>query len=226
MDMEVRVARAEQGLQQGSFTRQAQDKTLYELAKRGIDLAGALTALLLLSPLLGLCALSIKLDSAGPVFFRQPRRGRRGRIFSMLKFRTMVDGAAGMQGQLAHLNEVDGPVFKIREDPRLTRVGKFLRRYSIDELPQLVNIVKGEMSLVGPRPLPVEEVDMSDPVQIERLSVSPGLTCYWQINGRSDVSFDEWMRMDLEYIRRRSVAEDLKIIVRTLPAVCKGDGAY
>lgn len=226
MDTKARAAHREQGLSHPERTAVRSDRWVYELAKRGIDVLSAAAGLLLLSPLLAVSALGIKMDSPGPVFFKQARRGRNGRIFHMWKLRTMVDGAAGMRDTLAGRNEVDGPVFKIKDDPRLTRTGAFLRHYSIDELPQLINVLKGEMSLVGPRPLPVSEVDMSNPVQIRRLSVTPGLSCYWQVNGRSDVSFDEWMSMDLDYIEKRSLLEDLKVIALTVPAVFRGDGAY
>jgi lipopolysaccharide/colanic/teichoic acid biosynthesis glycosyltransferase len=226
MDTKARAAHHVRGLSHAEGTALTGEKRLYELTKRGIDILSAAAGLILLSPLFCLCAIGIKLDSRGPVFFKQARRGRGGRIFKMLKLRTMVDGAAALRDSLAGQNEVDGPVFKIKDDPRLTKMGAFLRHYSIDELPQLVNVLKGEMSLVGPRPLPVDEVDMGDPVQIRRLSVPPGLSCYWQINGRSDVSFDEWMDLDLEYIANRSLLEDLKIVALTIPAVFKGDGAY
>lgn len=226
METKARAAPPDQGLSQAKVTAVGSEKWLYEVGKRGMDVASAVGGLLLLSPLLTLCALGIKLDSRGPVFFKQARRGRNGRTFQMWKFRTMVDGAARMRDTLADHNEVDGPVFKIKEDPRLTKVGRFLRHFSIDELPQLMNVLKGDMSLVGPRPLPVAEVDMSDPIQIRRLSVPPGLSCYWQINGRSDVSFDEWMELDLDYIERRSLLEDLRIVALTIPAVFRGDGAY
>jgi exopolysaccharide biosynthesis polyprenyl glycosylphosphotransferase len=197
------------------------------VAKRWIDLCGGAMLLLVLTPILLIVALLIKLDSPGPVFFRQERIGLYKRRFHLVKFRTMVNGADRQQQALEHLNEAAGPVFKIKEDPRVTRVGKFLRRFSIDELPQLLNVLKGEMSLVGPRPLPVRDVErIAVQWHKRRLSMKPGLTCLWQVNGRSNVSFDHWVHMDLEYIDRWSLGLDLKILVKTIPAVLKGAGAY
>jgi exopolysaccharide biosynthesis polyprenyl glycosylphosphotransferase len=197
------------------------------VAKRLIDflLSGAL--LLVLAPLFAAVAAVIRLESPGPVFFSQVRVGYNKRRFKMLKFRTMVDGSECQQEHLEDLNEADGPVFKIKNDPRITRVGKFLRRFSIDELPQLINVLKGDMSLVGPRPLPVRDVERID-VQWHkrRFSIRPGITCLWQVNGRSDIGFDEWVRLDLEYIDKWSLGLDLKILMLTLPAVFRGPGAY
>lgn len=195
--------------------------------KRLIDIWGSLMLLLATSPLLLLVALLIKLDSPGPVLFSQERVGLNKRRFKLLKFRTMVSGADRQQQQLESLNEADGPVFKIKSDPRITRLGRFLRRFSIDELPQLFNVLKGEMSLVGPRPLPVRDVER---IVIQwhkrRFSMKPGLTCLWQVNGRSDVSFDHWVGMDLSYIDTWSLGLDLKILLKTIPTVLKGAGAY
>jgi exopolysaccharide biosynthesis polyprenyl glycosylphosphotransferase len=197
------------------------------VAKRWIDLCGSVILLFVLSPILLIVAALIKLDSPGPVFFRQERVGLYKRRFRLIKFRTMVDGADRQQQVLEHLNEAAGPVFKIREDPRITRLGKFLRRFSIDELPQLLNVLKGEMSLVGPRPLPVRDVErIAVQWHKRRLSMKPGLTCLWQVNGRSNVSFDHWVLMDLAYIDKWSLALDLKILLKTIPAVLKGAGAY
>jgi exopolysaccharide biosynthesis polyprenyl glycosylphosphotransferase len=197
------------------------------LAKRFIDVCGSTLLLTVLAPLFVGVALLIKLDSSGPVFFVQERVGLNGRRFKLFKFRTMVVGADQQQQALERLNEAAGPVFKIKSDPRITRVGRFLRRYSIDELPQLFNVLKGEMSLVGPRPLPVRDVERIDARgHKRRLSVKPGVTCLWQVNGRSNVSFNEWVRMDLEYIDKWSLGLDLKILLKTIPAVLKGSGAY
>jgi exopolysaccharide biosynthesis polyprenyl glycosylphosphotransferase len=197
------------------------------VAKRWIDLCGSAMFLLVLAPILLIVAALIKLDSPGPIFFRQERVGLYKRRFRLIKFRTMVDGADRQQQALEHLNEAAGPVFKIKADPRITRVGKFLRRFSIDELPQLFNVLKGEMSLVGPRPLPVRDVErITFQWHKRRLSMKPGLTCLWQVNGRSSVSFDHWVHMDLEYIDRWSLGLDLKILLKTIPAVLKGAGAY
>jgi exopolysaccharide biosynthesis polyprenyl glycosylphosphotransferase len=197
------------------------------LAKRLIDLCGSAVLLLAMAPVFIIITMLIKLDSPGPVFFRQERIGLNKRRFRLFKFRTMIEGADKQQQTLESLNEANGPVFKIKDDPRITRIGKFLRRFSIDELPQLINVFQGEMSLVGPRPLPVRDIERID-VQWHkrRLSVKPGLTCLWQVNGRSDVSFDHWVRMDLEYIDKWSLGLDLKILMRTIPAVLKGSGAY
>jgi exopolysaccharide biosynthesis polyprenyl glycosylphosphotransferase len=197
------------------------------LAKRLLDICGSTGLLLAMAPIFGIIALLIKLDSPGPVFFRQERVGLNKRRFRLFKFRTMVEGAEIQQHILESLNEADGPVFKIKADPRITRLGKFLRRYSIDELPQLINVLKGEMSLVGPRPLPVRDIErIGAQWHKRRLSVKPGVTCLWQVNGRSEVGFNEWVRMDLEYIDQWTLGLDLKILIKTIPAVLKGSGAY
>lgn len=194
--------------------------------KRLIDLAAAAAGLLLLSPVIALIAVAIKLDSPGPVIYRSKRVGEGGRIFRFFKFRSMVQNAEALRASLAHLNEVEGPVFKIQRDPRATRVGAWLRRTSIDELPQLWNVLIGDMSLVGPRPPIPEEVVQYEPWQVRRLSVRPGITCLWQVSGRSGVSFDEWMRMDMEYVDTRSFRTDLSILLRTIPAVLSRRGAF
>jgi exopolysaccharide biosynthesis polyprenyl glycosylphosphotransferase len=196
------------------------------LAKRLIDVVLAGTALVVLAPLLAITALAIKLDSKGPVLFIQPRVGRHKRTFRLMKFRTMCADAELRQASLEMLNEARGPVFKIATDPRVTRVGRWLRRTSIDELPQLWNVLWGDMSLVGPRPLPLRDVRrFHQAVQRKRFSVKPGLTCLWQISGRSTLSFDEWLRLDLWYIDHWSLTLDLKLILRTVPAVIRGTGA-
>jgi exopolysaccharide biosynthesis polyprenyl glycosylphosphotransferase len=197
------------------------------LTKRLIDIVGSAILLLMLAPLFLLVALVIKLDSAGPVFFSQERIGLNKRRFRILKFRTMIEGAEKRQAELEEQNEARGPVFKIKNDPRMTRVGRFLRRFSIDELPQLVNVLRGEMSLVGPRPLPVRDVERIDvAAQKRRFSIKPGLTCLWQVNGRSDIGFDEWVRLDLQYIDHWSLGLDMLILLKTIPAVFRGPGAY
>src|SRR6185503_1864944 len=195
-------------------------------AKRVIDFVGSLALLLLLLPLFLLVALAIRLESAGPIFFVQERMGYNKRRFRMIKFRTMaVDAEARMQ-EIEHLNEKDGPVFKIRNDPRMTRVGRILRKLSIDELPQLINVLFGDMSLVGPRPLPMRDVmGLEVAWQKRRFSVKPGLTCLWQVSGRSHLSFEQWMQLDLEYIDRWSLALDCKILLRTIPAIISAEGA-
>jgi exopolysaccharide biosynthesis polyprenyl glycosylphosphotransferase len=197
------------------------------MAKQVIDFVGALVLLVIASPLLIGCALVIRFSSKGPVLFRQQRAGLNGQPFNMLKFRSMVTNAEQLKQELAQLNEMSGPVFKVTNDPRVTRVGRFIRKWSIDELPQLINILRGDMSLVGPRPLPVDEVDrFDDRAHRRRLSVKPGLTCLWQVAGRNDVrDFHEWVRLDLEYIDNWSIWLDLKILVRTIPVVLTGAGA-
>jgi exopolysaccharide biosynthesis polyprenyl glycosylphosphotransferase len=197
------------------------------VAKQVIDVFGAAVLLFLFMPLLLTVGLWIKISSPGPVLFRQQRSGLNGRPFTMLKFRSMVSDAEQLKQELAALNEMSGPVFKLTDDPRVTPVGRFLRRYSIDELPQLFNVLRGEMSLVGPRPLPVDEVKRFDDLSHRRrLSVRPGLTCLWQVSGRNNVTdFKDWVRLDLEYIDNWSLWLDLKILVRTVPVVFLGTGA-
>ena len=174
-----------------------------------------------------LIALLIKLTSAGPVMFRQQRSGLNGAPFSIYKFRTMTTNAEQLKHELAAMNEMSGPVFKVTNDPRVTPLGKILRKYSLDELPQLFNVLRGEMSLVGPRPLPVDEVKrFNDLAHRRRLSVKPGLTCLWQVSGRNKISdFRDWVRLDLQYIDNWSIWLDLAILLRTIPAVLLGTGA-
>ena len=194
--------------------------------KRLLDLAGASVAMLLALPVLALAALAIRLDSPGPVFHRAVRVGRNGRKFTFLKLRSMRVGAEELRGLLIHRNIVQGPAFKLQDDPRVTRVGRFLRRASLDELPQLLHVLQGHMSLVGPRPPFPEEVERYEPWMLRRLSVKPGLTCLWQVRGRSDLPFEEWMRLDLEYADGVSLGLDLRILLLTIPAVLTGRGAY
>ena len=193
--------------------------------KRVMDIGVSAAVLVLASPVMMVTALAIKLTSAGPVFFQQERSGRQGRRFTMFKFRSMVVDAEKRKKELAHLNEMSGPVFKISRDPRVTRVGQFIRKTSIDELPQLFNILRGDMSLVGPRPPLPSEVNQYQPWQRRRLSVKPGLTGLWQVSGRNNVDFEEWMAMDLRYIDDWSLWLDMKIILRTVPAVLFRAGA-
>ncbi len=194
-------------------------------AKRMIDLAGAALLLLLTAPLCGLIAALIKLSSSGEVLFKQTRCGLNGRLFTLYKFRTMVENAEARRGELLHLNEMNGPVFKLRRDPRVTALGRLLRRFSLDELPQFVNVLKGDMSLVGPRPPIPAEVAQYERWQRRRLSMKPGLTCLWQISGRNEVDFDRWMELDLEYIDTWSPSLDFKILLKTIPVVLSGRGA-
>ncbi len=193
--------------------------------KRAIDIALSVIMLLIASPLFIASMIAVRLTSKGPVFFRQQRCGLNGRRFNLLKFRTMVIDADEKKARLQHLNEVSGPVFKMRNDPRVTFAGRFLRRYSLDELPQFINVLKGDMSVVGPRPPLPLEVEKYDIWQRRRLSVKPGITCLWQVNGRNSVSFDEWMRLDLEYIDNWSWGLDMKIVLKTIPAVFRGTGS-
>jgi len=192
-----------------------------------LDFVAALFLLILGMPFFLLIALLIRVTSPGPVLFRQQRSGLNGRAFTLYKFRTMVTNAEQLKHELAAMNEMSGPVFKVSKDPRVTRIGRFLRKFSIDELPQLYNVLRGEMSLVGPRPLPVDEVrKFDDLAHRRRLSVKPGLTCLWQISGRNEVSdFRDWVRLDLEYIDNWSFWLDLKILCRTIPVVLTGAGA-
>ena len=197
------------------------------IAKQLMDFTGALFLLIALSWLFVILAILIKLTSPGPVFFRQQRSGLNGSPFTIYKFRTMGTNAEQLKHELEAMNEMSGPVFKVTNDPRITPIGKFLRKYSLDELPQLYNVLRTEMSLVGPRPLPVDEVKRFDNLaHRRRLSVKPGLPCLWQISGRNQITdFKEWVRLDLEYIDNWSLWLDLKILVRTIPAVLIGTGA-
>jgi exopolysaccharide biosynthesis polyprenyl glycosylphosphotransferase len=196
------------------------------LVKRMLDLAISFVLLVLLAPLFIVVSVLIKLTSEGPVFFLQQRVGVNKRRFLIYKFRTMVPHAEKMLAELEALNEVSGPVFKIKNDPRLTPIGKILRRTSIDELPQLINVLRGEMSLVGPRPMAVRDFEgFSEDWQRRRFSIRPGITCLWQVNGRSSIPFRQWMELDMQYIEQWSLWLDLKILARTIPAVLKGAGA-
>ncbi len=201
-------------------------KRLYWIGRRIQDIMFSTIALLVLWPLILICAILIVIDSpgAGP-FFVQDRVGRNGKIFRFIKLRTMKPGAESMLDSLLDQNEMEGPVFKIKNDPRITRVGKILRKTSIDELPQLFNVLKGDMSIVGPRPAIPREVEQYTAYQLQRLYVTPGLTCYWQIQPRrNDLSFDEWVELDLKYIRERSFVTDWKIIFKTFGAVLGMNG--
>jgi len=208
--------------------RSAPEASWQGVFKQALDLAVAFAMLAVLTPLVLIpVAIAIRLTSPGPVLFRQKRCGLNGRPFTMLKFRSMVSNAEQRKHELAALNEMGGPVFKVTNDPRITPIGRWLRKYSIDEFPQLFNVLRGEMSLVGPRPLPVDEVSrFDDPAHRRRLSVKPGLTCLWQVSGRNNVNdFKDWVRLDLEYIDNWSFWLDLKILWRTIPVVLTGSGA-
>ncbi|MCW2873902.1 MAG: exopolysaccharide biosynthesis polyprenyl glycosylphosphotransferase [Streptomyces oryziradicis] len=196
-----------------------------EAVKRAVDVTGAAVLIVLLAPVLIAAAVAVALDSRGPVLFRQRRTGRHGRQFHVLKLRTMRVGSERQRQALAGSNETDGHLFKIREDPRITSTGRRLRRFSLDELPQLFNVLMGHMSLVGPRPLPLEDSAFTGDAR-HRLLVRPGLTGLWQISGRSDLSWDETLRLDLTYVDTRSLRLDLLILARTPAAVLRGNGAY
>ncbi len=202
------------------------ESTAYRISRRVFDLVLGSFILLLVAPVAPFLALMIRLDSRGPVLYRQTRVGLGGRCFTFYKFRSMYSGSDRKQEELAALNEQAGPIFKIREDPRITPVGRFLRRSSLDEIPQILNVLKGDMSIVGPRPALPAEVAKYESWQRRRLEAKPGLTCLWQISGRSHIGFDEWMRLDLEYLRTRSMWTDVVILFKTVPAVMARRGAY
>ncbi|MCK5126014.1 MAG: sugar transferase [candidate division Zixibacteria bacterium] len=193
--------------------------------KNAIDWLGGIVGTLVSIPVGLAAAIAIKFEDGGPVFFKQTRSGKNGKPFTIYKFRTMVKNAEELKKHLEHKNEMSGPVFKMTRDPRVTRVGSFLRKTSIDELPQFINILKGDMSLVGPRPPLPKEVMKYDRWQRRKLAVKPGLTCLWQINGRNDIDFEDWMKLDLEYIDNWSLWLDTKILAKTVPTVLKGNGA-
>lgn len=187
----------------------------YEFIKRLADIVLSLLGIIFLSPVFIIVAIAIKLDSKGPVLFIQDRCGKDGKVFKFYKFRSMVVDAEEQLSKLKDKNEMSGPVFKIKDDPRITKVGKFIRKTSIDELPQLFNVLMGDMSLVGPRPPIVREVKQYTPYQRQRLLVKPGLTCYWQVMGRNNIDFNEWVELDIKYIRERNLWIDFKLICKT-----------
>ena len=208
--------------------RTTPESSWHSIAKMLLDFVGSFILLTIFSIILfPAIAIMIKFSSRGPIFFRQQRSGQNGRPFTLYKFRTMVTNAEQYKHELEAMNEMSGPVFKLTNDPRVTAVGRWLRKYSLDELPQLWNVLRGDMSLVGPRPLPVDEVKrFSDLAHRRRLSVRPGLTCLWQIGGRNQIfDFKEWVRLDLEYIDNWSLWLDVKILLLTIPAVIRGTGA-
>ncbi|EJT5913869.1 sugar transferase [Clostridium perfringens] len=190
--------------------------SIYLFLKRVIDILGSGFGLIILSPLFLIVAIAIKVeDSDGNVLFSQKRVGQYGKEFNMYKFRYMVSNAEELKAKLMEKNEMSGPMFKMKHDPRITKVGKFIRKTSIDELPQLINILKGEMSLVGPRPSLPKEVAKFEPWMLERLEVKPGLTCYWQVMGRNDIDFEDWMKLDIKYVHDRNSWIDIKLIFKT-----------
>lgn len=221
------LSRDEHGRQIGAVYQVTVTGTpLRLLAKRLFDILGAALLLMFTAPLLFIAVLLVKATSRGPALFEQERIGLRGRKFTLYKLRTMLVDAEAREAGVQHLNEKDGPIFKVRNDPRITWIGRLLRRTSIDELPQLINVLRGEMSLVGPRPARPREVRRYESWQHHRLAVRPGLTCTWQVSGRSNLSFEEWMQLDLEYTRAWSLGGDVMLLLRTIPAVLSMRGAW
>ena len=192
------------------------EKVLYSIVKRSLDIIASLVGLILLSPIILIVAILIKLESKGPIVFSQKRIGLNKREFKMYKFRSMVQNAEELKEKLQKQNEMSGPMFKMKNDPRVTKVGIFIRRTSIDELPQLINVLKGDMSLVGPRPSLPKEVEKFEPWMLKRLEVKPGLTCYWQVSGRNNIDFEDWMKLDIKYVEDRSFLLDIKLIFKTV----------
>lgn len=205
-----------EGTQLGFESESTRGFSFYEAIKRLIDITCSFVGILVLSPLFIIIAIIIKFTSKGPVFFSQKRVGRNGKEFDMYKFRSMVVNAEELKEKLAAQNEMSGPMFKMKDDPRVTKVGKFIRKTSIDELPQLWNILKGDMSLVGPRPSLPKEVAQFDEWMYKRLEVKPGLTCYWQVSGRNNIDFEDWMKLDIKYVDERSTWIDIKLIFKTV----------
>lgn len=197
----------------------------YLIAKRITDVLFSGIGLIILSPVFVIVAIAIKLDSKGPIFFKQDRVGKDEELFSMYKFRSMVVNAEELKKALENQNEMSGPMFKMKKDPRITRVGRFIRKTSIDELPQLVNVIKGDMSLVGPRPSLPKEVEQFEPWMKERLTVQPGITCFWQVMGRNSIPFKEWMKLDVKYVRERNYFLDIKLIFKTFFVLFGDDSA-
>ena len=202
------------------------DHIIYLILKRLMDIIGASVGLILASPIMLIVAILIKLeDSKGPIFFSQIRNGAYPATFKMYKFRSMYVDAEERLHELMHLNEQSGPAFKMKDDPRITKVGKFIRKTSLDELPQLFNVLKGEMSIVGPRPALPREVEQYTDYQKQRLFVKPGLTCIWQVSGRNNIGFEEWVELDIEYIKTRSLWLDIKLIFKTIPVLVGDENA-
>ena len=205
-----------EGKQLGFENESSMEFSLYEIIKRLIDVICSFIGVVVLSPLFIVIAIIIKATSKGPVFFSQKRVGKNGKEFDMYKFRSMVVNAEELKEKLASQNEMSGPMFKMKDDPRVTKVGKFIRKTSIDELPQLWNVLKGDMSLVGPRPSLPKEVAQFESWMYKRLEVKPGLTCYWQVSGRNNIDFEDWMKLDIRYVEERSLFVDIKLILKTI----------
>ncbi|MFM7322401.1 MAG: sugar transferase [Armatimonadota bacterium] len=202
------------------------DSPAYRIVKRALDITVSATALTVLAPVYAAIAVAVALDSRGSIFYRQERVGKDGRRFAFYKFRSMVVDADRIKADLSVDNEAQGPIFKMKSDPRVTRVGRFLRRTSLDEIPQFWNVLRGDLSLVGPRPHLPSEVEKYSEVAEMRLTVVPGLVCYREVGGRSKLTFDQWVALDLEYVRTRSLRTDLSILLRAVPAILFGEGAY
>lgn len=198
----------------------------YLILKRIIDIIGSIIGIVLVSPVLLVTAVLIKLESKGRIFFSQTRVGLHGKEFKIYKFRSMVDGAEALRKSIEHKNEMSGPMFKVRGDPRITKIGRFIRKTSIDELPQLINVLKGEMSLVGPRPSLPSEVEKFESWMLKRLEVKPGLTCYWQVSGRNNICFEDWMKLDIDYVNNRNMQLDIKLIFKTIILLFGDKNAY
>ena len=199
---------------------------IYKWVKRAFDVVAAFVALVLLSPVFLITAIAIFVEDGGPIFFTQQRAGKDMQSFKIYKFRSMYKNAEDLFEKMQEQNEQTGHAFKIKDDPRVTHVGKFIRRFSIDELPQLFNIIKGDMSVVGPRPILYEQMEACNAYEKQRLIVKPGLTCYWQVCGRAKIKWEQWVELDLKYIQDMSVKKDIELILRTFPAVFGQDGAY
>ena len=210
----------------GEIIGEENSKDFYETVKRIMDVILSFIGLVVLSPILLLVAIFIKIDSKGPVFFKQKRVGINGSQFEMYKFRSMVVNAEELKAQLAEKNEMSGPMFKIAHDPRITKVGRFIRKTSIDELPQLWNVIKGDMSLVGPRPSLPKEVAQFEPWMKKRFEVKPGLTCFWQVQGRNNIDFEDWMKLDIKYVKERSLLLDVKLIFKTFFVLFGDENAH
>lgn len=199
---------------------------IYKWLKRAFDVVAACFALVVLSPVFLITAIAIFVEDGGPIFFTQQRAGKDMKSFKIYKFRSMYKNAEAQFEKMQVQNEQTGHAFKIKNDPRITRVGKFIRRYSIDELPQLFNIIKGDMSVVGPRPIIYSQMEACNAYEKQRLIVKPGLTCYWQVCGRAKIKWEQWVELDLQYIQDMSIKKDIELIIRTFPAVFGQDGAY
>lgn len=209
-----------------SRLHEKESKFIYVFFKRIIDILGGVMGLIILSPILIIIGVLIKLESKGPVIFSQKRIGLNGKEFKMYKFRSMVENAEEIKEKLKEKNEMSGPMFKIKDDPRITKIGKFIRKTSLDEVPQLINVLKGDMSLVGPRPSLPNEVKEFEPWMLKRLEVKPGLTCYWQVMGRNNIDFENWMKLDIKYVNERSFWLDIKLIFKTFFVIFGDKNAY